>query len=167
MRPKLCIVCGGALEFVSSNKNKTPDIVREIYQHTVGKKPLRQRFWGCGYCCEKGIVPFKSWQERCTHVARHIRQRVIPETWSFTTLILGLLEQPNISAVWTSHVQDLHNSGLNSYPRFYWNHSSALCQELLRELEIGIGLKEERIRVVKMAYILGAGSALADRNRAR
>ena len=92
--------------------------------------------------------------------------RLATSTWAFTTLITGLLEQPNFWDLWASHVRNLQWHRLKS-PLLFWDESNPLCQKLLRELETGKDSKEDRIMIVKMAYLLGAGNPSVNYRSAR
>ena len=86
--------------------------------------------------------------------------------WTLTNLIFGLLKQPKFWDLWASHVRNLQWHRLK-LPLLFWEESNALCQKLLRELETGKHSKEDRIMIVKMAYLLGAGNPSVNYRSAR
>lgn len=125
----------------------------------IGKGSFTQRFWGCGFCCEGKTIPMKSWKERRDHVASHIYEGKRKDDWMFTNLIKGLLRQPNISEIWTCYLHGLHGSNAADHPEFKWSETNALCQRILRKLEIASYAVNEQTELVKMAYIMGANES--------
>ena len=123
-----------------------------------GNLRIEQRFWGCGFCCEKNVVPFSTWEDRCSHVVAHFEDGGSRDDWSFSRLMLSLLHQPQISDLWVEHTRGANPQ--QDVPSTYkWDMANPLCQKVLRELEIGSDSRVKQESLVNIAFILGAAGA--------
>ncbi|KAL5395807.1 hypothetical protein PMIN03_003446 [Paraphaeosphaeria minitans] len=82
--------------------------------------------WGCGFCA----CLLTTWEERCEHIAMHFEEK--KSKWNFTSVILGLLKQPEVAESWTRLMTQRHGD-VQDYPRFTWE--SKKCNRLRYKLE--------------------------------
>ncbi|KAF2874444.1 hypothetical protein BDV95DRAFT_332938 [Massariosphaeria phaeospora] len=82
--------------------------------------------WGCGFC----EALLGTWEERCEHIAMHFEDK--RTKWNFTSVIMGLMKQPDITQAWNVLLSKRHGDQQN-WPRFTWE--SKKCNRLRYKLE--------------------------------
>jgi hypothetical protein len=67
--------------------------------------PRRRRTaWGCGFC---GTL-LDDWEKRCDHISGHYDEGMKRSDWDHSKVIIGLLRQPDIDAVWQNYLIERH-----------------------------------------------------------
>lgn len=102
----------------------------ESPQAKLWSRQLPERTLGCGFC----VQYFETFEERSQHVATHFEQGSRKKSWSGSTVILSLLNQPFISSDWQSLRREI--SDLYTISDISWPESSS-TDSLQRRLECG------------------------------
>ncbi|KAF2102936.1 hypothetical protein NA57DRAFT_52478 [Rhizodiscina lignyota] len=82
---------------------------------------LRKRTaWGCGFC----YALHTDWEERCQHVAQHFDKGMLKKDWKHSSVIWGLLHQPDIHPTWRTFMVQKHGQRPNPKPSFKWDKAT-------------------------------------------
>lgn len=107
-----CENCKQSKENGHGNTRKASPCVKKVEQIMH-----RKNAWGCGFCAKL----LTSWEERCEHIAMHFEEGKSKSEWEFTNVILGLLQQPDVSLAWNRLVSKQHGELRQNWPQFAWD----------------------------------------------
>ncbi|KAL9115579.1 MAG: hypothetical protein Q9187_007267 [Circinaria calcarea] len=91
----------------------------------------KKRAWGCGFCGES----LSTFDNRIDHIAKHYDAGLKRSEWNHSSMILGLLKQPDVVVPWSLL---LGRAGVSDWSTCSW--SKETTNELQHELELE-GLK--------------------------
>lgn len=107
-------------------------------------------FYACGFQGCKGL--FKSWDERCDHVASHMKANPTSAQWDYSVEVTNLLRQPELRKEWKDLLSQRHGPDKLNWPSFSWDpvrarnlHRKLQCQDFRPSIQ----------SLLHSAYILG------------
>lgn len=110
--------------------------------------------YACGFQGCKGL--YKSWDERCDHVASHMKSNPTSVQWDYSVEVTNLLRQTGLGRQWKDLLSQIYGSDKQNWPSFSWNpvRSRKLYQKLhCQDFRPGIR------SLLFSAYILGLPNA--------
>lgn len=117
----------------------------------IGIRLLPRRVFGCGFdrCKEVSL----GWDERCDHVAKHIRNGASFEQWKYSNLIRNLIRQEALHDTWKELVNCLDERLRETLSQISWCHDNS---RILRQKLQCCDLRPSREEVLITALSLRA-----------